>query len=182
MVEDLELSAANQLHFGDPSEVRHHPSVQLDHLVILSSSSRGSMKFIGWNCQGMGKYLSSSNKMEYLARLMASSGAVSFISNIRNSRYSLSHLNNRACGKIVDSAVPSGPSAKVLYFSCYKGRTVNAANQTGHFLPARAWLRSMRATKHARTLLVLQEWPTNNMHEKTPHDRYRCIDRREQGC
>ena len=54
------------------------------------------MKFIGWNCRGMGKDLSSSTKMEYLAKLMNSTCAqVTFVSEIRTSRYSSSHLNSR---------------------------------------------------------------------------------------
>jgi hypothetical protein len=54
------------------------------------------MKFIGWNCQGMGKDLGSSTKMEYLSRLMTSTGAqVTFVSEIRTSRYKPFQLNTR---------------------------------------------------------------------------------------
>jgi hypothetical protein len=54
------------------------------------------MKIIGWNCQGAGKDLDNSNKMEYLARLMHSTGAqVTFVSETRSSRYKSSHLNSR---------------------------------------------------------------------------------------
>lgn len=55
------------------------------------------MKFIGWkNCQGVGKDLRNSNKMEYLAKLMASTRAqIIFLSEIRTSRYISSQLNSR---------------------------------------------------------------------------------------
>lgn len=44
----------------------------------------------------MGKDLVSSNKMQYLANLMTSTGAqVTFMSEIRTSRYIASHLNSR---------------------------------------------------------------------------------------
>uniref|UniRef100_A0ACD5Z785 Uncharacterized protein n=1 Tax=Avena sativa TaxID=4498 RepID=A0ACD5Z785_AVESA len=54
------------------------------------------MKLIGWNCQGAGKDLDNSNKMEFLARLMNSTGVqVTFLSETRSSRYNSSHLNSR---------------------------------------------------------------------------------------
>jgi hypothetical protein len=55
-----------------------------------------ALKLVGWNCRGMGKDLDSSTKMEYLARLMNSTSAqITFISEIRTSRYNSSHLNSR---------------------------------------------------------------------------------------
>jgi hypothetical protein len=66
-----------------------------------------AMKFIGWNCQGKGRNLFSSTKMEYLARLMISTGAqVTFVSETRTSRYKASQLNTRfnTAGSVV---VPS---------------------------------------------------------------------------
>ena len=54
------------------------------------------MNFIGWNCQGKGKALSSSTKMEYLARLMNSTNAqVTFVSETRSSKITPSQLNAR---------------------------------------------------------------------------------------
>jgi hypothetical protein len=73
------------------------------------------MKFIGWNCQGKGRDLNSSTKMEYLARLMASTGAqVTFISETKTSRYKASQLNSRfsAAGSVV---VPSNGSSGGLW-------------------------------------------------------------------
>jgi hypothetical protein len=65
------------------------------------------MKLIGWNCQGKGKNLSTSNKMEYLARLMNSTSAhVIFVSETRSSRCTPLQLNTRF--NVADSfVVPS---------------------------------------------------------------------------
>jgi hypothetical protein len=61
----------------------------------------------GWHCQGAGRDLDKSRKMDYLANLMSSTRAqVCFISETRSSRYSSSQLNNRF--SITDSfVVPS---------------------------------------------------------------------------
>jgi hypothetical protein len=57
---------------------------------------RDAMKLVGWNCRGMGKNLHSSTKMEYLTRFMNSTGAqITFVLEIRTSRYNSSHLNSR---------------------------------------------------------------------------------------
>jgi hypothetical protein len=54
------------------------------------------MKMIGWNCQGAGRALGSSKKMDYLANLISSTRAqVCFVSETKSSRYSPSQLNNR---------------------------------------------------------------------------------------
>lgn len=54
------------------------------------------MKFIGWNCQGKGRNLASSPKMEYLAKLLNSTGAqIAFISETRSSGCNSSQLNSR---------------------------------------------------------------------------------------
>uniref|UniRef100_A0ACD5YLP3 Uncharacterized protein n=1 Tax=Avena sativa TaxID=4498 RepID=A0ACD5YLP3_AVESA len=54
------------------------------------------MKLIGWNCQGKGKNLDRSNKMEYLARLMNSTSAqVIFVSETRSSKITPVQLNTR---------------------------------------------------------------------------------------
>jgi hypothetical protein len=54
------------------------------------------MKLVGWNCRSMGKDLDNSTKMEYLARFMKSTNAqITFVSEIRTSRYSSAHLNSR---------------------------------------------------------------------------------------
>lgn len=46
-----------------------------------------AMKFVAWNCRGKGTKLESSRKMEYLARLMHSTGAqVTFVSETRSSK------------------------------------------------------------------------------------------------
>jgi exonuclease III len=65
------------------------------------------MKFIGWNCQGPGTNLDTSPKMGYLSKLMYSTGAqVTFISEIRTSKYNSRQLNTRF--NIADSfIVPS---------------------------------------------------------------------------
>ena len=55
-----------------------------------------ALKLIGWNCRGKGKSLHESNKMEYLAKLMYSTGAqVTFVSETRSSRCTSTQLNNR---------------------------------------------------------------------------------------
>jgi hypothetical protein len=55
-----------------------------------------TMKFIGWNPQGMGRNLNTSHKMEHLVRLINSTDAqITFISETRNSRYNSSQLNSR---------------------------------------------------------------------------------------
>uniref|UniRef100_A0ACD6AED0 Uncharacterized protein n=1 Tax=Avena sativa TaxID=4498 RepID=A0ACD6AED0_AVESA len=52
------------------------------------------MKFIGWNCQGMGRNIGSSHKMEHLSRLMNSTGAqISVISETRSFRCNSSQIN-----------------------------------------------------------------------------------------
>ena len=54
------------------------------------------LKIIDWNCRGKGKSLHNSNKMEYLARLMYSTGAqVIFVSETRSSRCTSAQLNAR---------------------------------------------------------------------------------------
>lgn len=54
-----------------------------------------SMKIIGWNCQGAGRDLRSSNRMGYLAKLMYSTRAqVIFVSEIKTSKYNSAQLNN----------------------------------------------------------------------------------------
>lgn len=65
------------------------------------------MKLIGSNGQGKGKNLSNSKKMEFLHRLISSTGAqITFISETRTSRSNSSKLNNRF--NIADSfVVPS---------------------------------------------------------------------------
>lgn len=79
---------------------------------LLSKQVAGVMKFTGWNCQGMGKDLDNSTKMEYLSRLMKSTGAqVTFVSEIQTSRYKASHLNvrfNAADSVVVPSIGRSG--------------------------------------------------------------------------
>jgi hypothetical protein len=53
------------------------------------------MKIIGWNCQGAGRDLRSSNRMGYLAKLMYSTRAqVIFVSEIKTSKYNSAQLNN----------------------------------------------------------------------------------------
>jgi hypothetical protein len=66
-----------------------------------------AMKMIGWNCQGKGKNLHNSSKIEFLDRLMLSTGVqITFVSETRTSRYNSSQLNNRF--NIADSfVVPS---------------------------------------------------------------------------
>uniref|UniRef100_A0ACD5UPN6 Uncharacterized protein n=1 Tax=Avena sativa TaxID=4498 RepID=A0ACD5UPN6_AVESA len=65
------------------------------------------MKLIGWNCQGPGRNLDRSKKMGYLDNLMSSTKAqVTFVSEIRTSKYNSTQLNNRF--NIADSfVVPS---------------------------------------------------------------------------
>lgn len=54
------------------------------------------LKFVGWNCRGKGRSLANSRKMEYLARLMYSTGAqVTFVSETRSSKCTASQLNAR---------------------------------------------------------------------------------------
>ena len=54
------------------------------------------MKLVGWNCQGKGRSLANSTKMEYLARLMNSTGVqVTFILETRSSKITLIQLNAR---------------------------------------------------------------------------------------
>ena len=46
-----------------------------------------ALKFITWNCQGKGKSLRNSRKMEYLDKLMHSTGVqITFVSETRSSR------------------------------------------------------------------------------------------------
>ena len=55
-----------------------------------------ALKLIGWICRGKGRSLHNSNKMEYLARLMYSTGAqVTFVSEIRSSKCTSTQLNAR---------------------------------------------------------------------------------------
>ena len=55
-----------------------------------------AMKFVGWNCRGKGKSLCSSNKMEYLAKMMNSTAAqVTFVSETRYSKCTPADLNAR---------------------------------------------------------------------------------------
>uniref|UniRef100_A0ACD5WIG9 Uncharacterized protein n=1 Tax=Avena sativa TaxID=4498 RepID=A0ACD5WIG9_AVESA len=54
------------------------------------------MKMIGWNCQGAGRGLDKSRKMDYLANLISSTSAqVCFVSETKSSKYSSSRLNGR---------------------------------------------------------------------------------------
>jgi hypothetical protein len=77
------------------------------HGTRQASDTMGAMKMIGWNCQGKGRNLNSSKKMEFLAKLMYSTGAqVIFISETRSSKCTTMQLNNRF--NIADSfVVPS---------------------------------------------------------------------------
>ena len=55
-----------------------------------------ALKFVSWNCRGKGKSLHNSRKMEYLARLMYSTGAqVTFVSETRSSKCTDFQLNAR---------------------------------------------------------------------------------------
>lgn len=66
-----------------------------------------AMKFVGWNCRGKGTNLGTSRKMEYLARLMHSTGAqVTFVSETRSSECTPAQLNARF-NSIASFVVPS---------------------------------------------------------------------------
>ena len=66
----------------------------------------------------MGKDLDGSAKMEYLARLMNSTGAqITFVSEVRTSRYNSSQLNSRF--NIVDNfVVQSNGRSAGLWLMC----------------------------------------------------------------
>jgi hypothetical protein len=65
-------------------------------IVLPLGTNTPGMKLAGWNCRGVGKDLDSSAKMDYLARFMSSTSAhITFVSEIRTSRYKSSHLNSR---------------------------------------------------------------------------------------
>jgi hypothetical protein len=81
-------------------------AIQLDR-GAKTKGTTDAMKFVGWNCQGAGKNLRRSTKMEYLAKFMNSTGAqITFVSETQTSRYNSSKLNSHF--NVADSfVVPS---------------------------------------------------------------------------